>query len=287
MDKDIAVITGAGGIGLAIARRVGRGRTVLLADYNEKALSAAAELLRGEGYDVATRITDVSEPDSVAALADAAGALGRVTHVVHTAGLSPVQASAERILHVDLRGVALVLHEFARVIAAGGAGLIVSSMAGHMSDGYPSEIEHAIATTAPSELLALPFLAPDAVGNSGAAYALAKRGNAVQVLAAAVTWGQRGARINCISPGVISTPLAQDEMAGPAGDGYRAMIAASAAGRIGTPDDVADAAAYLLGPQATFVTGADLLIDGGVVAALRAGAVSLAGDISLAASTAS
>ena len=252
MDKDIAVITGAGGIGLAIARRVGRGRTVLLADYNEKALSAAAETLRGGGYDVTTRITDVSEPDSVAALAD---------------------------------GVALVLAEFARVIAAAGAGLIVSSMAGHMSDGYSSEIEHAIATTAPSELLALPFLAPDAVGNSGAAYALAKRGNAVQVLAAAVTWGKRGARINCSSPGVISTPLAQDEMAGPAGDGYRAMIAASAAGRIGTPDDVADAAAYLLGPQATFVTGADLLIDGGVVAALRAGAVSLAGDISLATST--
>lgn len=270
MDKEVAVVIGAGSIGRAIGRRVGIGRTVVLADYSQKALEAAEEQLRADGYDVTTRTVDVSQPGQVAGLAGAAAALGPVSHLVHAAGVSPVQATTEQVLHVDLLGTALVLDEFARVIAPGEAGVVISSMAGHMAGPWPYEVEHALASTPARLLLALPFLAPDEVGNSGAAYALSKRGNALRVQAAAVEWGKRGARVNTISPGIISTPLAADEMSGPGAQGYRDMIATSPAGRIGTPNDVADTAAFLLGSQASFITGADLLADGGVIAALRA-----------------
>ncbi|MFD4600701.1 SDR family oxidoreductase [Streptomyces sp. NPDC058464] len=273
--REVAVVVGSGSIGLAIARRVGNGRTLLLADYSEKALDTASDLLSGEGYDVTTRVTDVSDSAAVAALADAAAELGPVTQVVHTAGVSPVQAPTERVLHVDLLGTALVLDEFARVIASGGAGVVISSMAGHMQSPYVPEIEHALANAETAELLSLPFLQPDQVGNSGAAYALSKRANALRVQAMAVAWGKRAARVNCISPGIILTPLARDEMSGPGSEGYRRMIETSAAKRVGTPDEVAEAAAFLLGRQAGFITGADLLMDGGVIAALRTGELSL------------
>ncbi len=275
MKKEVAVIVGSGSIGLAIARRVGNGRTLLLADYSEKALKTAADLLGGEGYDVTTQVTDVSESAAVAVLADAAAEVGPVTQVVYTAGVSPVQASTERVLHVDLLGTALVLDEFARVIAPGGAGLVISSMAGHMFGPYAPEIEQALAGTATAELLSLSFLQPEQVGDSGAAYGLSKRANALRVQAQAVVWGERGARVNCISPGIILTPLARDEMSGPGSEGYRRMIETSAAGRVGTPDEVAETAAFLLGRQAGFITGSDLLMDGGVIAALRTGALSL------------
>jgi NAD(P)-dependent dehydrogenase (short-subunit alcohol dehydrogenase family) len=197
--------------------------------------------------------------------------------VVHTAGLSPVQASAEAILAVDLVGVALVLEEFGRVISPGGCGLVVSSMAGHMRAQAPltAEQEHALAYTPTDELLKLPFLGPDAVANSGVAYGLSKRANHLRVQAAAVTWGERGARVNSISPGIILTPLAKEEMSGPNTAGYQAMIERSAAGRVGTTDEVATAAGYLL--EAGFVTGSDLLIDGGVIAAINAGRLQLGG----------
>ncbi|CAH0156787.1 MULTISPECIES: SDR family oxidoreductase [unclassified Arthrobacter] len=270
MNKETAVLIGTGSIGLAIVRRAGVGRTILLADYNETTMTTVAEQLRNEGYDVATQVTDVSDRAAVAALADAAAAMGPVTRVVHAAGVSPVQATTQRVLEVDLLGTALVLEEFGRVIASGGSGVVISSMAGHMGDGFPHEVERAWAFTPASDLLALASLAPAAAGTSRDAYILAKRANTVRVQAAAVTWGERGARVNSISPGIISTPLAQEEMAGPDGDGYRHMIATSAAGRIGTPTDVAEAGALLLGPEGGFITGADLLIDGGVIAAMRA-----------------
>lgn len=219
MDKDVAVIIGAGGIGLAIARRVGIGRIVLLADYSEKALDVAAEQLRGAGHDVTTHIVDVSKHDAVARLADAAAELGPVTQVVHSAGVSPVQGTTEQVLHVDLLGTALVLDEFAHVIAPGGAGVVISSMAGHMAGAYPYDTEHALASTPATDLLALPFLAPEEVGDSGAAYALSKRGNALRVQAAAVEWGKHGARINCISPGIISTPWPRTRCPAPAARG--------------------------------------------------------------------
>ncbi|WP_328370191.1 SDR family oxidoreductase [Streptomyces sp. NBC_00457] len=273
--QEVVVVIGSGSIGLAIARRVGAGRTVLLADHSEQAATAAAERLSGEGYNVTTRVTDVFEQGAVEALADAAAALGPVTQVVHTAGVSPTQATIERILHVDLLGTAFVLDAFARVIAPGGAGLMIASMAGHRESPYAPEIEHALATTETSQLLALPFLQPDQVGTTVHAYALSKRANSLRVQTAAVAWGKRGARVNAVSPGVIITPLALDELSGPRGEWFEQVRKVSAAGRFGTPDEVADAAAFLLGRQAGFITGADLLMDGGVTAALRAGELTI------------
>jgi NAD(P)-dependent dehydrogenase (short-subunit alcohol dehydrogenase family) len=269
MTSEVAVLIGTGSIGVAIGRRAAIGHTLLLADYNETALATVAEQLRGEGYEVTTQATDLSDHASVAALADAAAVLGPVTRVIHAAGVPPVQANTERVLHVDLLGTTHVLEEFGRVVAPGGSGIVVASMAGHMGPGYPRDVELALGYTPTAELLGLDFLAPDAVGDSEAAYALAKRANALRVQAAAITWGERGARVNCISPGIIATPLARDEMSGPNAAGYQHMIATSAAGRMGTPSDVVDAAA-LFGPDGSFITGSDLLIDGGVIAAMRA-----------------
>lgn len=270
MDKDVVVVIGTGGMGQAIARRLGSGREVLLADFDVEALGTAADLLRGAGQQVTTRSVDVSDGESVAALADAAAELGRVTRVAHTAGLSPVQAPTEAILRVDLLGAAIVLDEFARVVAPGGAGVVVASMAAHMSAGLPAEREKALAATPTRELLELPFLEPDTVGDPGSAYALAKRANVLRVQAAAAAWGERGARVNSISPGVISTPMGQQELAGETGEQMRAMVDMSATKRLGTPEDIAAAATFLLDPGAGFITGTDLLVDGGVVPAVRA-----------------
>jgi NAD(P)-dependent dehydrogenase (short-subunit alcohol dehydrogenase family) len=271
MNKDVIVIIGAGGIGQAIARRQGAGRQVLLADYNEQALTTAKDSLRGAGFEVSTHPVDVSKRESVHVLARAAAELGPVVNVVNTAGLSPVQASASAVLAVDLVGTALVLEEFGAVIAPGGAGLVIASMAGHMPPPLDLEQAHALGFTPTDQLLELPILSEQAVPNSGAAYAISKQANHARVQAAAVTWGERGARVNSISPGIILTPLARDEMSGPGSAGYQQMIKTSAAGRVGTVDEIATAAAFLLGPEAGFITGTDLLIDGGVIAALRAG----------------
>jgi NAD(P)-dependent dehydrogenase (short-subunit alcohol dehydrogenase family) len=273
--NEIVVVIGAGGIGQAIARRQGTGRSVLLADLNEETLAATATAMQGAGHHVTTQRVDVSSRDSVRALANAAAEQGDIINVIHTAGLSPVQASPKAILAVDLLGVALVLEEFGRVIAPGGAGLVISSMAGYMLPPLEPSQEHALAHTPTDDLLQLPFLGEDAIPNSGAAYALSKRANHLRVQAESVVWGDRGARVNSMSPGIILTPLAQDEMASEGGPVYRSMIETSAAGRVGTTDEIAAAAAFLLGPDATFITGSDLLIDGGVIAAIRAGRVEL------------
>jgi NAD(P)-dependent dehydrogenase (short-subunit alcohol dehydrogenase family) len=166
-----------------------------------------------------------------------------------------------------------VLEEFGRVIAPGGAGVVISSMAGHMPPPLPTETDAALAHRPADELLGLPILA--GVADPGAAYALSKRANHLRVQAASLAWGDRGARLNSISPGIIATPMARHEMASQVGAIYQTMIDASSSGRIGTADEVASAAAYLLGPDATFVTGTDLLIDGGVIAALRGGRLKL------------
>lgn len=271
MKEQVIVIIGAGGIGLAIARRQGFGKTVLLADHNEKTLYAAAKALEEASYRVVTQSVDVSSRSSVKSLSNMAQSLGAVVNVVNTAGLSPNMAPVERVLAVDLYGAAVVFEEFERVIAPGGAALIISSMAGHMLPALPPEQDQALALTPADELLALPCLQLDAVPNSMVGYMTAKRANILRVQAAAITWGARGARINSISPGIVAPPLAQHELSSPIGDGYRAMIAASPAGRMATPEEIAIAAGYLLGSDASFVTGSDLLIDGGVIAAMRAG----------------
>jgi len=271
METQVVVVIGAGGIGIAIARRQGFGKHVLLADFNQELLEKAAKELEVASYKVSTQHVDVSYRESVRSLANAASALGSVVQVVNTAGVSPNMAPPERVLAVDLYGSAVVFEEFGRVIAPGGAGLIVSSMAGHKSAALPPEQDHALAFTPADELLQLPFLSAEAVPNSMVAYILSKRANHVRVQAESIKWGERGARVNSISPGIIATPLAQHELNSPIGDVYRAMIAASPAKRMASPDEVAVAASYLLGPDAGFVTGSDLLIDGGVIAAMRAG----------------
>jgi len=268
MQPDVVVVIGVGGMGQAIARRLGSGKTTLLADFNDETLQAAAANLTGDGYQARTRPVDVSCAESVSALAREAAALGSVTQVVHTAGLSPSQAPTAAILAVDLLGVALVLEEFAKVIAPGGAGVVIASMAGHMFPPLTPEQEQALVHTAAQDLLQLPFVNPPELTEPGHAYGIAKHANHIQVQAASKVWGQRGARINSISPGIISTPMGQEELASPLGDGMRVMIAASAARRMGTPDDIAAAAEFLLGPHASFITGTDLLVDGGVTAAM-------------------
>ena len=272
---DVVVVIGIGGIGQAIARRQGAGKALLLADFKESTLESAARELEATGYNVTTQLVDVANRQSVEALASAAEALGTISQLVHTAGLSPNMVPPDRILAVDLYGVAVVLEEFGRVIAPGGAGVVISSMAGYMPPPLPVDQDYALAHTPADDLLALPLLQPDNVPDSGAAYGLSKRANHLRVQAECLRWGQRSARVNSISPGIILTPLAQHELNSPIGATYRAMIEASATKRMGTPDEVAAAAAYLLGPDAGFVTGSDVLIDGGVIAALRAGKLEL------------
>lgn len=271
MAREVLTVIGVGGMGHAIARRLGAGKTVLLADNSAAALASVAESLSAAGHYVESRTVDVASAESVRQLAQYAASLGSNTAVAHTAGLSPAQASAEAILAVDLLGVALVLDEFGQVVAPGGAGVVIASMAGHMFPPLTTEQEQALAHTPPDKLLALEFVSPQTITNSGLAYGIAKQANHIRVRAASAKWGERGARINSISPGVISTPMGQQELASPVGDGMRAMVAASATNRLGTADDIASATAFLLGPDSTFITGTDLLVDGGVIAAIKAG----------------
>jgi NAD(P)-dependent dehydrogenase (short-subunit alcohol dehydrogenase family) len=262
----VTVVIGAGQIGQAIARRVSAGKHVLLADLHKANADAAAEVLANAGFDVSTATVDVSSRESVHALAETAAALGDVTGVIHAAGVSPSQAKPEVILAVDLYGTALVLEEFGNVIAPGGSGVVIASQSGHRLGALTAEQDAALATTPADELLALPMLQPDQVTDTLHAYQLAKRANSLRVMAEAVRWGRRGARVNTISPGIIITPLARDELTGPRGEGYRRMIDLSPARRAGTPDEVGTVGALLMGPDGAFITGSDFLMDGGVTA---------------------
>ena len=265
--KNVIVVIGAGQIGQAIARRVGVGKQVLLADLHLDNAKAAAEVLENAGYQTSVATVDVSSRESVQDLVETAQNLGEITGLIHAAGVSPTQASPATILQVDLYGTALVLEEFGNVIAAGGSGVVIASQSGHRLPPLSVEQNEALATTPVEELLQLPFLASDQVTDSLNAYQLSKRGNSLRVMAEAVRWGKRGARVNTISPGIIITPLAKDELNGPRGDGYRHMIEVSAAGRAGTPDEVGTVGALLMGPDGAFITGSDFLMDGGVTSA--------------------
>lgn len=265
--KEVVVVIGPGQIGQAIARRISFGKHVLLADKQQENARAAAEVLSNAGYDVTVATVDVSSRKDVQALVETATGLGPVIGLVHAAGVSPSQASVATILKVDLYGTALVLDEFGNVIERGGSGVVIASQSGHRLPALSIEQNKALATTPVEELLSLPFLQPDQVTDTLHAYQISKRGNSLRVMAEAVRWGKRGARINTISPGIIMTPLAKDELTGPRGEGYRRMIAVSPAGRAGTPDEVGSVAALLMGPDGGFITGSDFLMDGGVTAA--------------------
>jgi NAD(P)-dependent dehydrogenase (short-subunit alcohol dehydrogenase family) len=264
---NVIVVIGAGSIGQAIARRVGAGKHILLADLSQHNSDAAAKVLSEAGFEVSTALVDVSLKESVQSLVKIAITIGKVVGLIHAAGVSPSQASPSTILKVDLYGTALILEEFGKVIDSGGSGVVIASQSGHRLPSLTPEQDKALATTPVEELLSLAMLQPDQVKDSLHAYQLSKRGNSLRVMAEAVKWGKRGARINTISPGIIITPLAKDELSGPRGDGYRKMIEASAVGRAGTPDEVGTIGALLMGSEGAFITGSDILMDGGVTAA--------------------
>ena len=264
---NVIVVIGAGSIGQAIVRRVAAGKHVLLAEIRQENADAAAKVLFDAGFNVSTATVDVSSRASVHALVEAATKLGEVSGVIHAAGVSPSQASPVTILKVDLYGTALVLEEFGNVIARGGSGVVIASQSGHRLGPLSTEQNALLATTPVEELLALPLLQKEQIKDSLHAYQISKRGNSLRVMAEAVRWGKRGARVNTISPGIIITPLANDELKGPRGPGYRRMLEVSAAGRAGTPDEVGTVGALLMGPDGAFITGSDFLMDGGVTAA--------------------
>jgi NAD(P)-dependent dehydrogenase (short-subunit alcohol dehydrogenase family) len=263
---NVIVLIGTGSIGQAIARRVGAGKHILLADLNQENNQAAAKTLSDAGFDVSTSFVDVSSRPSVQQLVETATKIGNITGLIHAAGVSPSQASPATILKVDLYGTAVVLEEFGKVISEGGSAVVIASQSGHRLPALTTEQNNALATTPADELLSLSFLQPSQVTDSLNAYQLSKRGNSLRVMAEAVRWGKRGARVNTISPGIIITPLAKDELSGPRGDGYRRMIKISAVGRAGTPDEVGTVGALLMGPDGAFITGSDFLMDGGVTA---------------------
>jgi NAD(P)-dependent dehydrogenase (short-subunit alcohol dehydrogenase family) len=264
---NVIVVIGAGSIGQAIARRVSAGKRIMLADLRQENAEVAAKVLSEAGFEVSAAIVDVSSRQSVHALVEKAATMGDVTGVIHAAGVSPTQASPATILKVDLFGTALVLEEFGNVIARGGAGVVIASQSGHRLGALTAEQNKLLATTPADELLELPMLQPDKITDSLHAYQISKRGNSLRVMAEAVRWGKRGARVNTISPGIIITPLAKDELNGPRGAGYRRMIEVSPAGRAGTPDEIGVIGALLMGADGAFITGSDFLMDGGVTAA--------------------
>lgn len=273
--NDVLIIIGPGAMGAAIARRVGAGKHVLVADLREENARTAEQALLDAGFRVSTATVDITEPQSVRALAERAATLGPVTGLVHAAGASPSMSRPELIVRVDLYGTAVVLEEFGEVIAPGGAAVVIASQAGHRLPALTPAEDKALALTPASDLLALPLLQPARLGDTLHAYELANRGKSLRVQAEAVRWGRRGARVNAISPGIVMTPLSRAELSGPHGDGYRRMIEACPARRAGTADEVATVAALLMGPDGGFLSGSDILMDGGSTAAFLFGDLDL------------
>lgn len=264
--REVVLWVGAGEIGKAIVRRIAAGRKVIAGDKRLESACRAAEELNNVGFDVEPTEVDLSERDSILAAIDEANRHGVVKYMVNSAGVSPSQASVETILKVDLYGTAILLEEVGKVIAPGGAGVTVSSQSGHRMPALGTETDELLATTPAEVLLALDILQSANIRDTLHAYQLAKRCNVKRVMAEAVRWGERGARINSISPGIIVTPLAIDEFNGPRGAFYKNMFAKCPAGRPGTADEVARLAELLMSDAGAFITGSDFLIDGGATA---------------------
>ncbi len=262
--KDVVVLVGSGSIGQAIARRVGAGKHVVLGDLKLEAAQAAADILENAGFETSAIAVDISSRESILNLIEHAKQYGAVKNFINAAGVSPSQAPVSAILKVDLYGTAVLLEEFGKIIADGGSGIIISSQSGHRLAALTEEQNFQLATTPTEELLNLPFIKE--ITDTLKAYQYSKRCNVLRVMGQATAWGKRGATINSISPGIIITPLANDELKGPRGEGYRNMLKASPAGRAGTPDEVGDLAEFLMSSRGRFISGADILIDGGTTA---------------------
>ncbi len=266
MGNNVLLLAGAGQIGMAIARRVGYGMKVVIGDKKLENAEAIADIMNKAGYDTTALEMDLSARESIKHFIDEAKKFGDIGILVNAAGVSPSQASIKTILKVDLYGTAVLLEEVGKVIATGGTGVTISSQSGHRMAALTPEQDRLLAMTPTEELLSLDMLQPENIENTLHAYQMAKRCNVKRVMAEAVKWGERGARINSISPGIIVTPLAIDEFNGPRGDFYKNMFAKCPAGRPGTADEVANVAELLLRPQGAFITGSDFLIDGGATA---------------------
>ena len=265
--KDVMIVTGAGQISMAIARRMGYGQKIIMGDKNINNAKAIAEVMNKAGFDVIPFEMDLASRESILNMIDEAKKYGPIMMLINGAGVSPSQASIDMILKVDLYGTAVLLEEIGKVIKDGGVGVTISSQSGHRMPALGVEIDEMLAITETNKLLDLEVLQPHNIQDTLHAYQLAKRCNEKRVMAEAIKWGQKGARINAISPGIIVTPLAIDEFNGPRGDFYKNMFAKCPAGRPGTADEVANVAELLMGPQGAFITGADFLIDGGATAA--------------------
>lgn len=273
MEKDVLILTGAGQIGMAIARRMGYGKKIVMGDKSLENAKAIAEIMNNAGFDAEPLEMDLSSRESILQLIDKALSYGEIKMLVNAAGVSPSQAPVEAILKVDLYGTAVLLEEVGKIIAKGGVGVTISSQSGHRMKQLTPQEDEQLAITPTEELLNLEILQPKNMKDTLHAYQMAKRCNEKRVMAEAVKWGERGARLNSISPGIIVTPLAIDEFNGPRGDFYKNMFAKCPAGRPGTADEVANVAELLMSPAGAFITGADFLIDGGATASYFYGAL--------------
>ncbi len=265
MKKDVMILTGAGQIGMAIAR-MGYGKKIVIGDKNPDNAQAVAKIMNDAGYDADAVEMDLSSRESIKNLIVKAQEYGDITMLVNAAGVSPSQAPVEAILKVDLYGTAVLLEEVGKVIREGGVGVTISSQSGHRMPALTPEEDEQLACAPAEELLKLDILQPENIRDTLHAYQMAKRCNEKRVMAESVKWGEKGARINSISPGIIVTPLAIDEFNGPRGDFYKNMFAKCPAGRPGTADEVANVAELLMSDKGAFITGADFLIDGGATA---------------------
>lgn len=265
MKQAVTVLIGAGAIGMACARRVSASRHIVLADVNAGTASNNAEALRDSGYRATDTTVDVRSRDSVMALVDTAMSQGPVDRVIHAAGVSPSHAPADMVLSVDLLGTAMVLDCLGEVIADGGSGLVIASQAGHRLPALSAEEDELLAVTPADALLELGML--QNIDDAMLAYQIAKRASALRVRAESVKWARRGARLNALSPGITMSPLARKELSGHSGESYRQMIEGCAAGRAGTADEVAALAAFVMSETGAFMSGTDILMDGGVTAA--------------------
>ena len=266
MKKDVMILTGAGQIGMAIARRMGYGKKIVIGDKKPENAQAIAKIMNDAGFDVEAMEMDLSSRESIKNLIAKAQEYGEIAMLVNAAGVSPSQAPIEAILKVDLYGTAVLLEEVGKVIKEGGVGVTISSQSGHRMPALTPEEDEQLACTPTEELLSLDILQPENIKDTLHAYQMAKRCNEKRVMAESVKWGEKGARINSISPGIIVTPLAIDEFNGPRGDFYKNMFAKCPAGRPGTADEVANVAELLMSDKGAFITGSDLLIDGGATA---------------------